>query len=113
MQNSILHATTKFSLYNLMAIDTLKEMDEKSVREYILEKTPKLLNGKSAILHIIEGIEKEETVFTFERGNKQMIEDFLRNIDKNLEKNFPLEIKKVSEKNIPNQEDAYLNTHGK
>ena len=66
MKNSILHATTKFSLYNLTDIDIVKEMDDKTVREYILDKTPKLRDRKSVILHITEGIEKEETVFTFE-----------------------------------------------
>ena len=58
MQNSILHATTKFSLYNLTDMDTVKEMDDETLREYIIDKTPKLRNGKSAILHITEGIKK-------------------------------------------------------
>ena len=57
MQNNILYATAKFSLYNLMDLDSVTEMEEKSVREYILEKTPKLSNGKSDILHITKGIE--------------------------------------------------------
>ena len=39
-------------------MDTVKEMDDKTLREYIIDKTPKLRNGKSAILHITEGIKK-------------------------------------------------------
>ena len=112
MQHNILHLTARFSLNNLKDLDSVSEMDKRSIKEYIQKIFPSWQTEKVCFTHN-ERRKKDETVFTFESNYTYVIKEFLRNIDENLKDSFLLGVRISDELSIKNQDNMYLNVHEK